>query len=132
MRVNSILNLLVCLVYILHSAKKLFIFGVSSIFKYVYLGGMPGGAGGGGMPGGAAGGGMPDLSALFSDPELMAAMQVSAAFIICRLRVVGLSQFSSKTYSYKTRSIFRTLSNMFPGIVFAKIVNSLKSLIIYV
>ena len=93
---------------------------------------MPGGAGGGGMPGGGAGGGMPDLSALFSDPELMAAMQVSAAFIICRLRVVGLSQLSSKTYSYKTGSIFRTLSNMFPGIVFAKIVNSLKSLIIYV
>ena len=48
----------------------------------IYLGGMPGGAGGGGTPGGAAGGGMPDLSALFSDPELMTAMQVSAAFII--------------------------------------------------
>ena len=63
--------------------KKLFFVFLRFLKMNIYLGGMPGGAGGGGMPGGAAGGGMPDLSALFSDPELMTAMQVSAAFIIC-------------------------------------------------
>ena len=40
------------------------------------MGGMPGGMGGMGGAGGAAGG-MPDLGGLFSDPDIMAAFQVS-------------------------------------------------------